>query len=130
MIALPSPLYHTTATEGRDEIAVLGLLAWRGHSIAGERERDLRHSRKGEEDAVHNCAHADVPGEHVIEVHEQGPPEFGRHVCSQQREQHAHNVQHHPLHSPPCNCSTAQWRLHDTVATHAACGIKTPESAI
>ena len=50
-----------------------------------------------EEDAVHERAHADVPRKHVVQVHDERPPDLGGDVRAQQREQHAHNVQHHPL---------------------------------
>ena len=60
-------------------------------------EQVRRHARECEEDAVEDGAHGDIPGEHVVEVHQVGPAELGRHIRAQQREQHAHNVQHHAL---------------------------------
>jgi hypothetical protein len=76
-------------------------------------------SRKREEDAVGNSAHADVPCEHVIEVHEQRPPELCGHVCAQQCEQHAHNVQHHSLHR--------QWFSDENIITPKVCEQRSPE---
>ena len=69
-IALSGLFQSHNSNRGQRQIHVLVLLASIGHSLADERGLAWGNSRKGEEDAVHNRAHADVPGKHVVEVHE------------------------------------------------------------
>ena len=44
------------------------------------------------EDTVKNCAHADVPAEHVKSDQDSTPSQLSWEVCSQDAEQHHHNV--------------------------------------
>ncbi len=69
-------------------------------------------SPQGPEDTVYDCAHGNVPAEHVKCDQDGTPSELSREVGSYNAEQHHNNIQHDALHatSQPASVTTCRLR--------------------
>ena len=56
-------------------------------------------SQEGAANAVDNCAHAHIVGEHVKPIHDWRPSDLPWKVGPHKSEKHCHNVQHNALQS-------------------------------